>query len=572
MEVIAPFQSSRERVRVPWYAVATYLMLAAIALAVAFGDPDMVHTVAPVGIVVGDVVAGIVFVRRSRHLAGVERRAWTLVGIGLIIGTSGIVLLGLQVLIVGNPSTFGLSDVSFLIGYMIVLVGIASLPHTDGDPLQRARIALDGVIGAISIGVLTWVLVLDPIIIGLDGAPFVDQVFGTLYPLVDVAVIVVVMIVTIRRSALRFDVRLFLFSGAVLLQAIADVSYLIEGAGRSFSEAEPLFVVYLGAAALFLTTALAVDRVPPVREYADRRAPLWSMLIPYTAAVVMVAVLMVRLSDGIVDRDDRILLIATLAVAFLVIARQGIAIRENRRIVERERSDLVSSISHELRTPLTATVGFVSLLQEDPKIDLEQRIEMINVVVEQTMYLERIVQDLLLLAHDESSEMTLHTAEWRIEPLVENAILSSSVGRVNVTTEIEPGLSAFIDADRLQQILVNLLTNAARYGGDSCLVVARGVQGQLIIEVHDSGPGVPKKYELTIWDRFERGPNRYNAAVPGTGIGLAMVKSIALAHGGRARYRQSERLGGACFVVEFAGRVPDSEPIAIVQPSTMAIG
>ena len=572
MKVIAPFESTRERARVPWYAVATYLMLAVVALAVVFGDPDLMHTIAPLGIVVGDAVAGIVFVRRSRRLTGVERRAWTLVGIGLIVATSGIVLLGLQVLIIGDTSTFGISDASFIIGYTIVLVGIASLPHTDGDPLQRARIALDGIIGAISIGVLAWVLILDPILIGLENAPLVDQVFGTLYPLVDVAVIIVVMIVTIRRSALRFDVRLFLFSGAVLLQGIADVSYLVEGVGKSFTEAEPLFVVYLGAAALFLTTALAVDRVPPAREYADRRVPLWSMLIPYSGAVVMVAVLLVRLSDGVVDRDDQILLIATLTVAILVIVRQGIAIRENRIIVERERSDLVSSISHELRTPLTATVGFVSLLQEDPRIDLEQRIEMIDVVVEQTAYLERIVQDLLLLAHDEPTQMSLHTAEWRIEPLVENAILASLIGRVSATTEIEPGLTAFVDADRLQQILVNLLTNAGRYGGESCLVVAHGMQGHLVVEVHDSGPGVPKKYELTIWDRFERGPNRYNAAVPGTGIGLAMVKNIAIAHGGRASYRRSERLGGACFAVEFPGRVADSTPIAIAQSSTMAIG
>jgi signal transduction histidine kinase len=197
---------------------------------------------------------------------------------------------------------------------------------------------------------------------------------------------------------------------------------------------------------------------------------------------------------------------------------------------------------------------------------------MIDVVVEQTMYLERIVQDLLLLAHDEPTQMTLHAAEWRIEPLVENAILSSQIGRINVATEIESGLIAFVDADRLQQILVNLLTNAGRYGGDSCLVVARGIQGHLVVEVHDAGPGVPKKYELTIWDRFERGPNRYNAAVPGTGIGLAMVKSIAIAHGGRASYRRSDRLGGACFIVEFPGRVADAAPVAIVQSTTMAIG
>ena len=135
-------------------------------------------------------------------------------------------------------------------------------------------------------------------------------------------------------------------------------------------------------------------------------------------------------------------MIAAVAVALLVMARQGIAIRENRRFVERERTDLVSSISHELRTPLTATVGFVALLQEDPRIDLQERIEMIDIVVEQTTYLERIVQDLLFLAEDDPSRLVLEIAPWRIEPIIENAILSSMIGREGVDIEIEPGLIA----------------------------------------------------------------------------------------------------------------------------------
>jgi len=557
---------------VPWYATAAFVVIVIAAVAAVFGGPSVARNVAPIGILVGDAVAGVIFVRRSRHLRGAERRAWTLVGVGLATASTGIAILALQEVVFGDTPTFGISDVCFIIGYLVILLGIASLPHTDGDPLQRTRIALDGVIGAVSIGALSWVFILEPIMVGLDDAPLTDRIFGTLYPLVDVAVIIVVMIVTIRRSALRFDLRLFLFIGAVLLQGIADVSYLVEGAGRNFAEAEPLFVAYLGAAALFLITGLVVDREPPAREYADRRVPFWTMLIPYTFAAVMVSVLSIEIWEGTITSGDRVLLVATIAVAILVIARQGISIRENRRVVERERSDLVSSISHELRTPLTATVGFVAILQEDPKLDLADRIEMIDVVMEQTAYLERIVQDLLLLAHDEPGQMTLRTAEWRIEPLVESAIISSGIGRGGVETEVQPGLTAVVDADRVQQILVNLLSNARRYGGDETAVVARVVNGRLVIEVHDSGPGVPKKYELTIWDRFERGPNRYNAVVPGTGIGLAMVKNIAVAHGGRASYRKSERLGGACFVVEFAVEVAEPEPIAIVQQSTMAIG
>ena len=141
-----------------------------------------------------------------------------------------------------------------------------------------------------------------------------------------------------------------------------------------------------------------------------------------------------------------------------------------------------------------------------------------------------------------------------------------------VTTEIDPDLTAVVDDDRLVQILVNFISNAQRYGGDRCLVVARADSTRMVIEVHDSGPGVPKKYELTIWERFERGPNRYNASIPGSGIGLAMVRTIAEAHGGRVGYRQSERLGGACFSIDLPGIVGKIEPTVMAPSKTMAIG
>ena len=572
MQATVPIGSTRATVRVPWYAGATFALIAVVAAIVAFGDPDLAHTAAPVGILIGDMVAGFMFIRGAMRLQGAERHAWRLVGIGLIIAAAGIVVVAIQLSIVGDAPTFGVTDLFFVGGYALVLVGFASLPHTAGHSLQRARVAFDGVIGAISVGALAWVFILDRIIVGLEDAPIGDRIFGSMYPLIDLAVIVIIMIVTVRRSSLRFDLRMLLFSGAVLLQAIADVSYLVEGIGQSFTEAEPLFVVYLAAAALFLATALVVDRVPPPREYADRRLPLWSILAPYTSATIMVGVLVYRVWDTDLDQGDRILLVATLTVAVLVIGRQGIAIRENRRMVEQQRSDLVSSISHELRTPLTAMVGFLAVLQEDPKLHLEERIEMIEVVVEQATYLERIIEDLLLFARGDPNRIDLNVLEWSVAAIVENSIRSTTIDRRHVATEVDPELTAIVDGKRIQQILVNLLSNASRYGGDRCLVVAAEEGSRLIIEVHDSGPGVPKKHELAIWERFERGPNRYNASVPGSGIGLAMVTAITEAHGGRATYRPSDRLGGACFAIDLPGRVGKQETKLVAPSRTMAIG
>ena len=77
----------------------------------------------------------------------------------------------------------------------------------------------------------------------------------------------------------------------------------------------------------------------------------------------------------------------------------------------------------------------------------------------------------------------------------------------------------------------------------------------LTFSVHDDGAGIPRRYEVRVWDRFERGPNRLNASVPGSGIGLAIVRAIADAHGGTATYTTSDVLGGACFIVRLPGRV-----------------
>jgi K+-sensing histidine kinase KdpD len=103
-------------------------------------------------------------------------------------------------------------------------------------------------------------------------------------------------------------------------------------------------------------------------------------------------------------------------------------------------------------------------------------------------------------------------------------------------------------------------------------VVAKRVGDDLVLEVHDDGPGVPKRYEILIWDRFERGAHRYNAAIPGSGIGLALVSMLVRAHDGTVGYRRSERLGGACFSVVLPGRartvaqIPNLEPVGRRDP------
>jgi len=143
-------------------------------------------------------------------------------------------------------------------------------------------------------------------------------------------------------------------------------------------------------------------------------------------------------------------------------------------------------------------------------------------------------------------------------------------GESRISEDVVGEAQVGVDGDRVQQALSNLFSNAVRYGGDQILLVARTAGRDLILEVHDNGPGVPTKFEAAIWKRFERGAHRLDAVTPGLGIGLAIVQAVASSHGGSAEYRTSERLGGACFSITIPGCVIGVEPM-VTPPERTAL-
>jgi two-component system sensor histidine kinase AdeS len=151
--------------------------------------------------------------------------------------------------------------------------------------------------------------------------------------------------------------------------------------------------------------------------------------------------------------------------------------------------------------------------------------------------------------------MDLKRANLRLASAIDLAVASIDPGEGRIDRQVDGDLVANVDAQRLQQVLMNLVTNSVRYGGGRTLLRAVADGDDLVIEVHDDGEGVPPKYQVVIWDRFERGVHRYDARKPGSGIGLAVVSAVARAHGGTADYRGSERLGGACFSVRIPAAV-----------------
>ncbi len=535
--------------------------MVALATVVGFLNPSAAAEIGIVVMAIGYTVAGLTFIVRSRAHRGDERLAWSLIGVGLLFGALGVAAFIVAALSGFDPPAFGPLDLFFIGAYSFVLAGFWILPHLEGAPYRRMRVMLDGLVGAVSVALIAWVWVLEDLLDAVRGAPVWELVIGSIYPVFDVAILIAVMVVTLRRTTLRFDPRMLVFGLGVSAQAVADLVYFNQGLGASFSETEPFFPAYMLATTCFLVAGLILDRRPEPREYAERRTPWWAMAAPYSAAMLLIGMLVVRVMTAPeTDLQTLELLAGVIVVVALIMVRQAVAIRENRELVESQRTALVSSISHELRTPLTAIVGFLDILRDpDQHMETEARREMLGIVDQQATYMARIVSDLVMLNR---SDPDLHLQERLVDVdgVVSSALASLDLDAApGVTTEIDEGLVGLFDPARMHQVLVNLLTNAARYGGPNRLVVARRHNDDLIFEVHDDGPGVPKRYELMIWDRFERGAHRYDAGLPGSGIGLALVSMLMRAHQGTATYRTSERLGGACFVVTLPDKAHQRE-------------
>lgn len=559
MQSTAPRSWTMLRATIPVglrWGVALVIMVLVLAGIAVLAVPSQADAVGPVGMLLGIGSTGVMLLRACRHMDGRERTAWRLIGTGFSVAGIGVFTIVLLNVLADPIPAFSPVDLIVFTGYVLILFGFGALPHLSTSRTQRIRTYLDSLIGSFSLAVVMWVWFLDDLITSYSQASAWERWAGSAYPILDVAGLLVVVIVSVRRSDYRFDLRLILFAIGIIIQSMADLTYLRSGIGQSFGEANPNYILFLVPTMLYVAAAGLIHRHPKAKTYADRKASLTSIVAPYASATLLVAMLISEIGKSELTTTGRTLLVATLLVGFLVVVRQAVAIRENRLLVDKQRADLVSSISHELRTPLTAIVGFLDVIADgEAEIGTAEQSELIEVIHEQARHMSGIVSDLILLARGSPDELTLKEELVPITDVVKGAIRSVEQKATSLTVEVDTHVQAMLDTGRVQQIIVNLLTNAVRYGDGKSLIVVRREGRDLTIEVHDDGPGVPKKYELAIWERFERGPNRLNANTPGSGIGLAVVDAITKAHHGSTAYRDSERLGGACFRVVLPNRV-----------------
>jgi signal transduction histidine kinase len=265
-----------------------------------------------------------------------------------------------------------------------------------------------------------------------------------------------------------------------------------------------------------------------------------------------------RLAGG--DLDARVKIGGLSETAALGTAFNEMAEELQRRAGERDQLDrmkdeFVLTASHELRSPLTAVQGFAELLMlERERLSAKQG-ETVEVILDNTRHLVRLLNDLLDLARSDAGRLAIQPVPAEISTLVEDAVRTmrgqTDAKRQLLELDVEPGLPQVnADPDRIRQVLVNLLTNANEYcpAGASIRVAVRREDDQVEIAVSDDGPGIPGPQLEHIFERFTRGDAGLTQRVGGTGLGLAISKSLVELHGGTIG-AHSQPGSGSTFLV-----------------------
>ena len=220
------------------------------------------------------------------------------------------------------------------------------------------------------------------------------------------------------------------------------------------------------------------------------------------------------------------------------------AANERLQELDRLKDDFMSSVTHELRTPLAAIRAFSEILLDDPKIQIDERKRFLGILVSETERLSRLVNQVLDLAKIESGH-----ADWLIEPVDLKEVIEQSVSATGqliqergaeLAVAVDPGPApgatlVLADRDRLVQVLVNLLSNAAKFvptAGGRVEVRLTRLGDWLRVCVADNGRGIPAADLSLVFEKFRQAAGGGEKPI-GTGLGLPISRQIVENFGGR---------------------------------------
>lgn len=219
--------------------------------------------------------------------------------------------------------------------------------------------------------------------------------------------------------------------------------------------------------------------------------------------------------------------------------------------LERVKDEMISAVSHEMRTPLTAMLGFTEYLLDNEVDPVNQR-GIIETIQKETERLNELIGSFLDMQRLKEDVVSLQEETLSVEAILTQGAKLYAVNKniCRIVVNCPPDLPTVQgNAEKLHQVLINLISNACKYSPHGSLVTigAKPGDGEMIIFVEDEGIGIPQELREKVFERFYRIDNSDSRMVGGTGLGLALVKDIVTTYGGRV-WIESNQPSGSRFL------------------------
>ena len=530
--------------------ITVYFLLPALpqdALYVAFGAVGAV-------LIVGGAI---------RNLEGSARLPWYLLAAGQVAFSIGDGVLNFYPNVTGhNPPFPSPADIVYLVGYPFLGVGIYLLVRRLTSAEGRF-VYVDAALITGAFALVQWVFLIQPFVYQTDETVYARIVLMA-YPAMDVLLLAVLA----RFFAIpswRSPAYVMLMA-AVLLLVAADEFYLSDINGyvsgqwsdslwllsyllfavtaltpsmRIVSNARSVVLPRLSAPRLgLLALALSAAPIVLIVETATAR----DRTTPYfigTAATALSGLVLVRIV-GLVRGIERLRAAEQRAREEVEDAHRLLA-EQNEQLVaaDRMKDEFIGMISHDLRTPLVSATGFLELLADGDAGELnEEQRRYVGFVQRASDRLLRQIEDLLVAASLQAGRFALDRDEVALAEIAEESVegqraVAASKG-VELRLSVEPAPLVQADPLRLAQVIDNLISNAIKFTPKDGTVEVRVLadSDRAVLEVADSGIGIPDVEQSALFERFFRTSNAVERRIPGTGLGLYIVKSLVQAHGG----------------------------------------
>jgi signal transduction histidine kinase len=559
----------------------TWIGIASVAVVLAVGLPrlDLIGWVW-LAQALSEGFAAAICLGAARHAVGRARLAWSLFGAGLAIWCATDLTFGMSI-ITGNepPDTATIFDAFWLSFYAPILAGVA-LIYTGLRSERGWQGFLDAGLLAIAVSVFGWVFLIRPAIAEADG---LGAAVNSSYVSLDLLAIVVLGWLVLRLGS-KSPTWLRLMSCAFTLQIAADLSYVL---GDIIGNRMDVVSAAMYTAAGWVWALSARSRLqapsqvwqPPVHS----TPPVWSEIVPAalgmslvlfsvfetgpvvtTLAFVGVVIMIVRFIAALLlhrallrERSElaalRTKLLAEESYAREVAeaAKQALEIQNDElRRLDQMKDEFVAMVSHEFRTPITAIQNYLySVITEEVGPLSDDQTRFLGVVQRNTDRLSRLVEDILLFARIQDGRMRLAPDEIDVRALLEDCVESAQPhaekSGVRLVLDGFQHVVGHWDPVRLGQVFDNLVSNAIKFTpeGGYVHVKLRGSTEAAVIEIADTGPGISADELHKLFTPFFRTRQATDNAVPGTGLGLTISKSIVEAHDGAISVRSQEGRG-----------------------------